>query len=121
MRFLGYTLIEKMVVLPQIFSAYIAISKKDINLFAVQHGDTEGIVNYPLSIHKIKFAALITERNEEEVKFSFRSKGNFDVNFIAKTYFNGGGHFNAAGGTLNTNFEEAIAYFNKILSDIHPQ
>ena len=88
--------------------------------FGIQAGDTEGLVNYPLSIGNIRFATLITERNDE-VKFSFRSKGDFDVSKFAREHFDGGGHFNASGGRTKTGFKETITYFKKILSDIHPQ
>jgi phosphoesterase RecJ-like protein len=91
-----------------------------MNLFNVQNGDTEGLVNYPLSIAGIKFATLITERGDE-VKMSFRSKGMFDVSNFARLYFNGGGHFNASGGRSKSSFEETIAYFKKVLSDNHPK
>ncbi len=120
MRFLGYVLIEKMEVFRKYNSAIITLSRKDMNLFKVQNGDTEGLVNYPLSISGIKFATLITERCDE-VKLSFRSKGNFDVSKFARQYFDGGGHFNASGGRTKTNFIDTIVYFKKILSDIHPQ
>ena len=120
MRFLGYVLIEKMEVFHKYNSALIALSRKDMNLFKTQNGDTEGLVNYPLSISGIKFATLITERSDE-VKLSFRSKGSFDVSTFAREYFEGGGHFNASGGRTKTSFTETIAYFKKILSDIHPR
>ena len=120
MRFLGYVLIEKMEVFHKYNASLISLSKKDQGLFNVHSGDTEGLVNYPLSIGNIKFATLITERNDE-VKLSFRSKGNFDVSSFAREYFDGGGHFNASGGRTKTSFKETIAYFKKILSDIHPQ
>lgn len=120
MRFLGYVLIEKMEVFHKYNSALISLSRKDLNLFKSQSGDTEGLVNYPLSISGIQFATLITERSDE-VKLSFRSKGNFDVSAFAKQYFEGGGHFNASGGRTKITFPETIVYFKKILSDIHPQ
>jgi phosphoesterase RecJ-like protein len=77
------------------------------------------VVNYPLSIKGIRFATLITERNDE-VKLSFRSKGDFDVSSFARQHFEGGGHFNASGGRSKISFTDTIAYFKKILSDIHP-
>ena len=120
MRFLGYVLIEKMEVFRKYNSSLIALSRKDLNLFKTQNGDTEGLVNYPLSISGIRFATLITERTDE-VKLSFRSKGDFDVSSFAREYFDGGGHFNASGGRTKTSFIETIAYFKKILSDIHPR
>lgn len=120
MRFLGYVLIERMEIFHEYHAALIYLSKKDLQLFGVQNGDTEGLVNYPLSIANIKFSTLITERSDE-VKMSFRSKGTFDVNTFARTYFNGGGHFNASGGRSKSTFNETLVYFKKILSDIHPQ
>ncbi len=119
MQFIGYVLLEKMVVLPHINTSYIALSKKDIKLFDVSSGDMEGLVNYPLSIRGIKFATLITERGNE-VKMSFRSKGDFDVSSFAREYFNGGGHFNASGGRTTDGFSETVTKFEQIISDIHP-
>ncbi len=120
MRFLGYVLIERMEVFRKYNSALIVLSRKDQNLFKTANGDTEGLVNYPLSIAGIRFATLITERSDE-VKLSFRSKGDFDVSSFAKNYFEGGGHFNASGGRTKLSLTETIAYFKKILSDIHPK
>lgn len=120
MRFLGYVLIEKMEIFPRYNAGLIALSRKDLNLFKTQNGDTEGLVNYPLSISGIKFATLITERSDE-VKLSFRSKGSFDVSKFSREHFEGGGHFNASGGRSKASFVDTIAHFKKILSDIHPQ
>ncbi len=120
MRFLGYVLTEKMELLPQWKTGLIAISKKDMQLFHLGPGDTEGLVNYPLSISDIRFSVLVTEKNED-IRLSFRSKGDFDVNSFARTYFNGGGHFNASGGRSLKSFSETIAHFKEILSDIHPR
>ncbi|WP_345078022.1 DHH family phosphoesterase [Nemorincola caseinilytica] len=120
MRFLGYVLIERMEIFRKYDAALITLSRKDMNLFNVQNGDTEGLVNYPLSIAGIRFATLITERSDE-VKLSFRSKGNFDVSKFARLHFDGGGHFNASGGRSKMSFEETILHFKRILSDIHPK
>ena len=120
MRFLGYVLIERMEIFRKYDSALVYLSRKDMNLFNVQNGDTEGMVNYPLSITGIRFATLITERSDE-IKLSFRSKGNFDVNTFARHYFDGGGHYNAAGGRSKTSLQETIEYFKRILSDNHPK
>jgi phosphoesterase RecJ-like protein len=119
MQFVGYILLEKMEIFPKLNTGLIALSKKDIKLFEVSSGDLEGLVNYPLSIRGIRFATLITERSDE-VKLSFRSKGDFDVSNFARKYFNGGGHFNASGGRSNSGFTDTVAYFKQILSDIHP-
>lgn len=120
MRFLGYVLIEKMEIFHKYNAGLITLSRKDLNLFHSQSGDTEGLVNYPLSIAGIKFATLITERSDE-VKLSFRSKGDFDVSSFARQYFDGGGHFNASGGRTKSSFTDTIVNFKKILSDIHPK
>jgi phosphoesterase RecJ-like protein len=119
MQFLGYVLLEKMEIFPQYGAGLISLSKKELKLFEVSSGDLEGLVNYPLSIEGIRFATLITERSDE-VKLSFRSKGDFDVSSFARKYFNGGGHANASGGHTQGPFSETIAYFKQILSDIHP-
>lgn len=120
MQFLGYVLLEKMEILPSLKTGIIALSKKDLRLFDISTGDTEGIVNYPLSIAGIRFAVMMTER-ADEIKLSFRSKGDFDVSTFARNYFNGGGHFNAAGGSSPRTLEETVTYFKEILSDIHPR
>ena len=96
-KLLGYCLTEKMVVIPELQTAYMALTEKELQKFDYQKGDTEGIVNYPFSIKGITFCAFFTE-GEGKIKISFRSKGSFDVNQFARKYFNGGGHINAAGG-----------------------
>jgi phosphoesterase RecJ-like protein len=120
MRFLGYVLLEKMQVFPDLKTGLITLAQKDMKLFNISTGDTEGLVNYPLSIAGIRFAVLITERGDE-VRMSFRSKGDFDASKFARDYFNGGGHFNAAGGTSFKTLDETVTYFKEILSDIHPR
>ncbi|MCB0696482.1 MAG: bifunctional oligoribonuclease/PAP phosphatase NrnA, partial [Chitinophagaceae bacterium] len=120
MHFLGYVLLEKMEIFPQYHAGLISLSRKDIKLFGVNTGDMEGLVNYPLSIANIRFATMITERGDE-VKLSFRSKGDFDVNTFARQHFNGGGHFNASGGRATESFTDTVTLFKQILSDIHPR
>ena len=120
MRFLGYVLNEKMEIFPELASGLITINQQDLEKHNVQTGDTEGLVNYPLSIAGIQFATLIIERRDG-IKMSFRSKGSFDVNAFAREHFNGGGHFNASGGQSSQSFTETILCFKKILSEFHPQ
>lgn len=120
MQFLGYVLLDKMEILPQYKTGIISLSRKDTKLFDISSGDTEGLVNYPLSIANIRFSVLITE-HADEVKMSFRSKGDFDVSSFAREYFNGGGHFNASGGRTTESFTDTVTLFKKILSDIHPR
>ena len=84
--------------------------------FHIKTGDTEGLVNYPLSIQGLKLAALVIDRDEER-KWSFRSKGDFDCNTFARKYFNGGGHFNAAGGRDNDSLQETIRKFKQAIHE----
>ncbi|MFA6152325.1 MAG: DHH family phosphoesterase [Chitinophagaceae bacterium] len=119
MRFLGYVLKEKMEIFPEWNAGLIAISQKDLDEYESKTGDTEGLVNYPLSIAGVRFATLIIER-KDGIKLSFRSKGDFDVNSFARTHFSGGGHFNASGGQSSQSFTETILCFKKILSEFHP-
>lgn len=119
MRFVGYMLIEKMQIFPQYRTGLITLSQKDMRLFNITSGDTEGIVNYPLSVRGIRFATLITER-ADEVRLSFRSKGDFDVNAFARQHFEGGGHFNASGGRSSLPFSETVARFTALLPEFHP-
>ena len=91
-------------------AALIAIPWKDLVRYEIKTGDTEGLVNYPLSIQGIRMAALIIDR-DEEVKCSFRSKGDFDVNTFARKYFEGGGHVNAAGGRSSETLELTVQRF----------
>jgi phosphoesterase RecJ-like protein len=114
-KLLGYCLTEKMVVIPDMQTAYMALSEKELQRFNNQKGDTEGIVNYPFSIKGITFSAFFTEA-EGKIKISFRSKGKFDVNQFARKHFNGGGHINAAGGRGNTsNLQQTVDEFLALL------
>ena len=116
LNLLGYCLNEKLEVLPEYSTAIISLNSDELSRFQYQKGDTEGVVNYALSIKGISVAAFFVER-EGIVKISFRSKGDFSVNQLAKNHFNGGGHINAAGGAFGTKVEEAIKKFKSILPD----
>jgi phosphoesterase RecJ-like protein len=115
-RFFGNTLLNRMEIFYEYNTALIAIPQKDLIKFNVKTGDTEGLVNFPLSIKGIKLAAIIIDRGDER-KSSFRSKGGFDVNTFARKYFNGGGHFNAAGGKNKEPLEEVVAKFKKAIKE----
>ena len=115
LRLLGYSIGEALEVLPELHTAYIVLSRDDLARFNYQIGDTEGIVNYALSIKGINLAALFMER-DGIVKLSLRSKGNFPVNELASQHFEGGGHRNAAGANCMTSLEETVAKFRGILS-----
>jgi bifunctional oligoribonuclease and PAP phosphatase NrnA len=115
LRFLGFVLLNRMEIFYEYNTALISISRPDLLRFQIQTGDTEGLVNYPLSIQGIRMAALVIDRDEER-KWSFRSKGNIDVNTFARKHFNGGGHFNAAGGRSNDPLPQTVALFKKVLA-----
>ena len=92
------------------------LSQDDLNKFNFKKGDTEGIVNYGLSIKKIKFSVIFIENKVENIiKISFRSKGDFDVNKFAREHFNGGGHLNAAGGASKVSLNDTIKKFTQLL------
>ncbi len=114
MRLLGYCLEKKMQYLPEYRTAFMSISKKELEEFNFQIGDTEGFVNYPLSIKGIIFSALFIEK-DNLVKASFRSKGSFPANQFSSENFNGGGHLNAAGGESRITYEETIEKFKSLL------
>ncbi len=116
LRLLGYSISEKLVVLGEFHTAYIYLSKADLDRFNYQIGDTEDVVNYALSIGGVNLAALFSERNGI-VRISLRSKGNFSVNDIARKYFNGGGHVNAAGADSYASLEETVRIFVEMLSE----
>lgn len=105
-----------MEVLDQYSTAIIALNKSDLERFSYQPGDTEGVVNFPLSMKKIKMAVLVTER-QDQIRLSFRSKGDFSVHELANKHFKGGGHTNAAGGTLTCSFEEAVKKLKAVLPE----
>jgi phosphoesterase RecJ-like protein len=116
LRFLGYVLSEKMVVLPEYRVAYIAVTGEELKRFRSQTGDTEGVVNYALSVENVVMAAILVDRGNE-VKISFRSVGDFSVNELARQYFNGGGHRNAAGGKTHLSLSDTVARFLSVLPE----
>lgn len=116
LRFIGHSLLHRMEVFYEYNTAMMAIPYADLKRFDLQTGDTEGLVNFLLSIQGIKMAALIIDRREE-IKLSFRSKGDFDVNTFARKYFEGGGHFNAAGGRSSDSLERTVQRFIKAVEE----
>ena len=113
-RFLGHCIKEKLVVLPEYKTAYIAVSKEELKAYNHHSGDTEGIVNFALGIKGVRFAAFFCER-DTLIKISFRSKDDFSVNDIARIHFSGGGHRNAAGGRSNDSLDKTISKFLSLL------
>ena len=116
LKFLGFCLSSRLQVFREFNTALISVSKEDIRQFDVQTGETEGIVNYALSINGIKLTAFIVERSER-VKLSLRSVGDFPANEVCKKYFSGGGHKNAAGGQSDEPFEAVVEKFKSILPE----
>jgi len=116
MRFLGYTLHEKMQLLDEHRTVVMTASQKDMDEYHHQPGDLEGIVNFGLSIKGVQISALFAER-DGLIKISFRSKGIFSVKAIAEKYFEGGGHRNAAGGRSRLKLEQAVQKFIDVLPE----
>lgn len=107
LRFLGHVLSNRMEVNYELNTVVMWISKQELLKYDIKTGDTEGLVNYPLSIQGIKLVGLVIDRDEER-KWSFRSKGAFDCNTFARKYFSGGGHFNAAGGRDIASLQDTV-------------
>ena len=116
LRFVGHVLLHRMDVFYEYNTALIAIPKSDLLKFEIKTGDTEGLVNYPQSIRGIKLVALVIDRDEER-KWSFRSKGDFDCNSFARKYFEGGGHFNASGGRSSESLEKTVQKFKDAIKE----
>jgi phosphoesterase RecJ-like protein len=116
LRFLGHILSNRMEVFYELNVAMVYITRADLLKFNIKTGDTEGIVNYPLSIQGIKLVGFVVDRDEER-KWSFRSKGSFDCNTFARKYFEGGGHFNAAGGRDSESIEKTVAKFKLYINE----
>jgi phosphoesterase RecJ-like protein len=119
-KLLGFCLGEKLTVFTEYNAAFFSLRADELKRFNYKKGDTEGIVNYALSIKGIRFAAFFVER-DGEIKTSFRSKGSFNVNLFARKHFNGGGHANAAGGVTDLTLDETVIKFVSLLPDYKKQ
>jgi phosphoesterase RecJ-like protein len=124
LRLLGYALSEKMEIFPQYHAAVIVLTKEELKSFNFKIGDTEGFVNYPLTIKGIVFSSFFME-NEDKIKISFRSKGSFAVNELSAKHFSGGGHKNASGGeskhSLNETVEKLIRLFPEYAKELEEE
>ena len=119
LRVNGYALSEKMLLYPQHHAALIVLSCEEMNRYNYQKGDTEGLVNMPLSIPGIRYSAFIREDLDEigRINVSMRSKDDFPVNKVCEAHFNGGGHKNAAGGEYYGNIADAQQLFESLLTE----
>ncbi len=114
MKLLGHMLANRMIIMGEQKTAYTYLTKNDLEEYNFTPGDTEGFVNYPLSIAGIKFTAFFIEK-EDEIKISFRSKGNFAANEFSSRFFNGGGHLNAAGGRSKETLDQTLKRFEELV------
>ena len=119
-RLLGHCLVERLTVLDKFATSFIYLTKEDLKKYNYKQGDTEGIVNYGLSINTVRFTALFSER-DDRIRISFRSKGDFDVNDFASKHFNGGGHKSASGGNSYKSMNETLEEFKSLLEQYKPQ
>jgi bifunctional oligoribonuclease and PAP phosphatase NrnA len=116
LRFTGHVLLNRMEVFYEYNTVLVAISKADLLKYYVKTGDTEGLVNFPQTITGIKLVGLVIDRDEER-KWSFRSKGDFDCNTFARKYFEGGGHYNAAGGRSSDSLDVTVQKFKQAIKE----
>jgi len=114
LQFFSFAISQRLVVLPDYHTAYFVIQKEDYKRYELQIGDTEGLVDYALALQGILLGAVLKEK-EDSVDLSLRSAGNVPANLIAKKYFNGGGHKNAAGGVSKLSLTETVDKFEKLL------
>jgi len=114
LRLLGFALSSRLLVWHDLHTAVIYLTKDDLKKYHYEVGDTEGLVNYGLSMETINLAVLLTEK-DNQIRISFRSKGNFSVNRLARDFFNGGGHKNASGGNTKIGIENTIGKLKDVL------
>ena len=118
-RLFGYVINRKMKTLLKGTVAYMSLTEEEMRRYWFQQGDSEGFVNYPLSIKKVKMSAMFSEQQGGFIRVSLRSHGKVDVNTFARRYFNGGGHHNAAGGKSFMNMEDTIAHYIAAVEEYH--
>lgn len=114
LRLNGYALFDKFKIYPEHKAALITLTREEMNRFQYQKGDTEDLVNRPLTIPEITYSVFLREE-ADYVKVSTRSKGDFPVNLLCKEHFNGGGHLNAAGGEFYGTMDEAVKQFHQLM------
>lgn len=115
-RLFGYVINRKMKIFHNGTVAHMSLTADELRRFWFQQGDSEGFVNYPLTIKKMKISAMFTEHTDF-IRVSLRSRADIDVNIFAQRYFNGGGHKNAAGGKSFVSMEETLKHFEKCIKE----
>ena len=115
-RLFGYTINRKMKLLRKGTVAHMSLTEEEMRRFWFQQGDSEGFVNYPLTIKKMRMSAIFIE-HKDFIRVSLRSRGKVDVNLFAARYFEGGGHHNAAGGKSFVSMDETIARFEAAVEE----
>ena len=115
-RLFGYVIDRKMKIFHNGTVAHMSLTGDEMRRFWFQQGDSEGFVNYPLQIKKMKLSAMFTEHTDF-IRVSLRSRGDIDVNIFAQRYFNGGGHKNAAGGKSFVSMEQTIKHFENSIKE----
>ncbi len=116
LRLNGYAVYRKMQLFPEHQAAMITLTRDELKEFDYEKGDTESLVNVPLSVPDITYSVFFRD-DGDYIKVSTRSKGDFAVNRICEKYFNGGGHKNAAGGEYYGTLEDAVSLFLSILDE----
>lgn len=111
-RLYGYAIDRKMKLIEEGTVAYMSLLESEMRRFQFQQGDSEGFVNYALTIKKVKMSAMFLA-HRKFIRVSLRSRGEVDVNLFARRYFDGGGHRNAAGGKSFVSMDETIAHYVK--------
>lgn len=109
-RLFGYAINRKMKTLLKGTVAYISLTEEEMRRYWFQQGDSEGFVNYPLTVKKMRMSAMFTQQHDF-IRVSLRSRGAVDVDTFARRYFNGGGHHNAAGGKSFVSMDETIKHY----------
>jgi phosphoesterase RecJ-like protein len=114
LRLLGHAISQRLIIWDELHVALIYLTREDLREFHYQVGDAEGVVNYPLMMEKINVSVLLSER-DNQIRISFRSKGDFSVNEVARKFFKGGGHRNAAGGKSFVSMDKTIKSIKEVL------
>lgn len=121
-RLFGYVINRKMELIEGGTVAYMSLTEAEMRRFRFQQGDSEGFVNYPLTIKKMKMTAMFLA-HRKFIRVSLRSRGEVDVNLFARKYFEGGGHRNAAGGksfdTMERTIERYVAAVREFAAEGH--